>query len=339
VSDETGNPDSVASQSAKGDRSIDPLDPDAVITEAESLLTKGQLEDAEHQLQLGLKYRQHWEYYGVLGKVWAAQGRLQEAEGAFRHAVLLGGPKPRSHWLLGEFLLKKGELREAEGALRRAIALDADVSSFHSSLGALLLEQGWLDDARSSLMRSIRLNRQNPRPREILAKLLIVELDYSGARKMLLKGLKFSPKSRSILVALSKLCEERGRTEEAIQYSVRILELDPSNTYIQLRLSDQYKSVGRLADAERVMRAALALRPTAVNYVRLSEILEAQTRICEAVTALAEACKLAPKNSAYRDQHAKLSISRASGPASDTIKPDDPKKTWLRRLLALSKKH
>jgi tetratricopeptide (TPR) repeat protein len=306
------------------DREIKPqeiVEADAFAAEAESLFSMGQMEEAEVAIRKAIRaalkspvveLQRNWQHYCILGRIWTAQKRIQDAHGAFRHAVQLAPPNTAPpHWLLGLCLLKKGELTEAETELRTAIRLNPKASAFHASLGAVFIQQCFYDEAHSSLRQAIRLDRKNTEPLILLAELLILQSDCRGAEKSLLKAHSLAPKSTRVLWALAKLFEDQGNTDKAVEYTRKILALDPMNAGVHIRVSNQYKKAARLDEAEEALRAALALQPAAAIYQNLSLILEARSRRSEALAAMAEACRLDPENRAYRARLAALGASNA----------------------------
>jgi protein O-GlcNAc transferase len=315
-------------------KSQDVVEADALAAQAESLFSKGRLEEAESAIRNAIQSALHsaakelqhnWQHYCILGRIWSAQKRTYDALSAFRHAVHLAPPSAAPpHWHLGECLLKKGELSEAEAEIRTAIRLNPRASAFHSSLGAVLLQQCFYDDAYSSLRRALRLDRKNLEPRILLAELLALRGDYRGAEKSLAKAHAFAPKSPRVLWALAKLFEEQGKTDKAVECTKKILERDPNNTGIHVRISNQYRKAGRLDEAEQMLRTALTLQPAPAIYQNLSHILEARSRRTEALAAMSEACRLDPENRAYRVRLADLTASNAASVTGPSTKAPEP---------------
>ena len=314
VSDSTVIPASAANTTMDKNASAGARDPDDLEAQAQSLLIKNKLKDAENAILSALKQsRDNWEYYALLGRINSAQSRTHDARLAFEHAVALATLDSRVYWMFSEFLLKEGELRAAEEKIRWAIYLTPNVSAYHSTLGAVLLEQGWFDDAHSSLLCAIRLDRKYPRPRELLAKLLTVKGDYRGAERSLVKALALVPDSYSVLGSLAKVLEEQAKTDEAIACIKKLLAIDSRNPRLHIRISNQYRRAGRLAKAEQAIRTALALEPNPATYCSLSDILGAQSRTTEALAAISEACRLDPENQTYRAHLAHLTANNAAG--------------------------
>ena len=312
-----------------------------VVAQVDSLVRKGELQEAENAILAALLHAsKNWEYYIVLGRVYSAQKRPADALEAYRHAALLEPANAKVHFRYGEFLFRRGDLQEAEKEISKAIFLNPRPSEFHAKLGAVLLARGWVAPAHASLKRAIRLNRESPYPREVLAKLLAQKGKYRAAEKSLAKALALAPNSTSALGSLSEILEAQGKTDAAIACTRKILDHDPAHARSHVRISNQYKQAGRLDEAEQAMRAALALKPTAENFDSLSQLLSAQSRTSAAIAALAEACRLDPENWTYRTRLADLAsksdtATGSTGPTEPIVQKDVPAAArkgfqWLR---------
>ncbi|MHC5537058.1 tetratricopeptide repeat protein [Singulisphaera rosea] len=94
--------------------------------------------------------------------------------------------------------------------------------------------------------------------------------DYSAARaledhrswneaiELLEKALKTEPDSVAILKRLSRLCFMRGKVEEALQYSRKVLDSDPGDTDTISRLVTHYNRKGDHASVETILKGVLA---------------------------------------------------------------------------------
>lgn len=276
-------------------------EPELLAAQAETFFSAGQLEQAERAIQDAIKAAQmspaagsrtHWQHYCILGRIWSAQERAHEALDAFRYSVRIAPPNAAPpHWHLGVSLLKAGELSDAEAEVRTAIRLNPKTSAFHSSLAAILLQQCFYDEAHASLRRALRLNRKNLEPRILLAELLSLRGDHRAAEKELSRALKLAPKSPGVLWAFTKLFEHQGRTDKAVEYARKLIENDPGNISLHVRISKQYATAGRHE---------------------------------EALAAMSEACRLDPENRAYRKRLADLVARNAPGAAVPLANAPEP---------------
>lgn len=324
-------PDSTRS-SASGEhapKGAPPEDPEGVlVASAESLLATGQLAEAEKAIRAALKIsirkpQDQWGYYIILGRIWSAQGRAEAAIEAFRHAVSKNALRAPPHGALAEQLLKQGELEEAEIEARDAIRLFSAVSSYHATLGAVLLRKGSYKEAYASITRSIRLDRTSTHPRVLLSQLFAAQGKYRRATWTLKWALLRASKPLYVRWSLCKLLEDQGKTDQAVKCAKRIADLDRGSAKTHVRVGSVLRRAGRLGEAEESLRAALALEPTAANYLALSQVLVAQSRIAEASAAVAEACRLDPNDQSYQRRLKQLASKDPRGnPEGPQADPD-----------------
>jgi predicted CXXCH cytochrome family protein len=99
---------------------------------------------------------------------------------------------------------------------------------------------------------------------------------------------------------LGTLALERGDFALAEAQFKRAIALDPRYTPAVANLADLYRGTDREAEADRALRAALALSPNdaALHHV-LGLSLVRQKRVNDAVTEFAKAAQLAPDNARY----------------------------------------
>ena len=109
--------------------------------------------------------------YGNLGDALAAQGKLDDAVAAYRHAIRLKPKNATAHTDLGYALAAQGKLDDAVAACRQAIRLETGDAAAHAYLGYALRQQGKLADAIYACQAAIRLRAPvclcplQPRPR------------------------------------------------------------------------------------------------------------------------------------------------------------------------------
>lgn len=109
-------------------------------------------------------------------------------------------------------------------------------------------------------------------------------------------ALKFNPRSAKGLLAQGVVLLFRAKTEAALDYFAKSLEADPGNPETRIGQATAYRSVGRVADAEKVYRAVLGDRPN--NWVARNELgflLAQQARYKEAATEFGAAIASAPQ--------------------------------------------
>jgi tetratricopeptide (TPR) repeat protein/tRNA A-37 threonylcarbamoyl transferase component Bud32 len=234
-----------------------------------------------------------------LGVLAHLQGRFDDAVTAHRRALglrqsLFGERHPtiaRTHANLGAALRAAGRLDEAEAAYRRALALEEAVldpshpavAETLNNLANLLQQRGELAAARDLHSRAISLKSAAYGAESLpvavsltnLAAVLLDEGDVANAvstleRSLALKERLAGREALTVAVTLTNLAQAQRRQRswsQAAQLDRRALEIrrarqgpaHPDLTYNLLGLGEALLELGRLADAEAALEAALPL--------------------------------------------------------------------------------
>ncbi len=103
------------------------------------------------------------------------------------------------------------------------------------------------------------------------------------------------------LADLGQLMLVRGQPGVGIRMLELARQIEPDAAHIRNNLGVAYREVGRMADAYRELRAALALAPgDAATYQNISRLYLADDNIDGAIDALEKAARLDPGNVRYR---------------------------------------
>ncbi|HWP47218.1 MAG TPA: CheR family methyltransferase [Candidatus Limnocylindrales bacterium] len=93
----------------------------------------------------------------LLAKVYANQGKLQEALSWCKKAIAINKLNPGYHYLLGLILQEQGQMEEAMVALKRALYLDQNFVLAHFVLGNLTQQQGRFKESARYFENTLRL--------------------------------------------------------------------------------------------------------------------------------------------------------------------------------------
>jgi predicted CXXCH cytochrome family protein len=102
------------------------------------------------------------------------------------------------------------------------------------------------------------------------------------------------------LMNLATLYQRMGRTAEAEAILKEALAIDPQSAFIRVNLADLYRATGRDKEAEPVLREAIKLAPQSADVQHAyGLLLVREKRMKEALLVLAASAKLAPDNPRY----------------------------------------
>jgi len=106
------------------------------------------------------------------------------------------------------------------------------------------------------------------------------------------------------LMNLGTLYQRMGRTAEAEAVLKEALAIDPQSAYVRVNLADFYRLQGRDRDAEPLLREALKLAPQSADVQHAyGLLLVREKRMKEALPLLAASAQLAPGNPRYAYVH------------------------------------
>ena len=233
------------------------------------------------------------------GHAAAREGRLAEAETAYRQAVAADATNVRAHESLGTLLVRRGSPEAAVEHFGVAVRLEPGNAQAHSDLGVLLSELGRNDRALEHLGRAVelepglvealltlgnvrtrtgRLDEAEATYRQVLESdaanggarlglgaVLAQTGDFEQAVVELQLALRQIPeggRTPSVHFGLAEALVRIGRLEEALSHYTRVRELDPTQRLAWLREATVLMGLGRFADAGAVLEARLAVDST-----------------------------------------------------------------------------
>jgi tetratricopeptide (TPR) repeat protein len=221
--------------------------------------------DECYQRAISLKPQQSMLHFNR-GNNLRSLGRWDEAEASFRQCIALDAGHAHARHNLGALLKERGERREAEQLFRETIALDPEMVDAHVNLGstlqalgrddealacygeALRLQPGYADAMAGEISVLDRLGRVQE-AKERIRPLLNAAPDNADAiitfaslvrgsgdedraiaalQSLLNRNDLLATKREATLFALGKLCDVRGRFEEAFGYYHAANQVRPS---------------------------------------------------------------------------------------------------------------
>jgi tetratricopeptide (TPR) repeat protein len=213
----------------------------------------------------------------LLAYAYELSDRLEDAAGAWRHAVSLDPNEASLHRYLGLALVKLGRQEEALDAFSDAIRLEPGHAPVHAYRGSTLIELGRDEEALEAISEAALLDPDRP--------------GFHSLRGLALLGL--------------------GRDEEALDAFTRASELDPSDDDHHDSRGLALGSLGRHREAVEAYEQAIALRPdNPEHHNSLADALRAAGRFEEAERAAERAMALDGDDALYRFTLAQIALSQ-----------------------------
>ncbi len=233
------------------------------------------------------------------GNAAAREGRLAEAEEAYRQAVAADATNPRAHQSLGTVLVRRGNPQAALEHFGVAVRLEPENARAHSDLGVLLGELGQndralehlgralelepelvdarlslgsvqarlgrLDEAEATYRRVLESDAGNGDARLGLGAVLAQTGNFEQAVVALQEALRHEPgdeRASRIHFGLAEALVRTGQLDEALPHYTRVREIDPAQGLAWLREATVLMGLGRFADAKASLEARLGVDST-----------------------------------------------------------------------------
>lgn len=288
------------------------------------------------------------------------EGKLAEAERAYRDLTQRHPASVAVHYEFGLVLRDLNKLDEAEKMLSRATTLDPAFAAAHSALGSVYIERKWFDKAADALQVAVRLDEKDAVARFRLGYVHLQRKEPKKARNELERAVKLDPEYAFAWYTLGQALVSLEEKEKAIGAFWRSLEIDPDDPGALRSVREQVEKFGTESD-KQVLAAFMDLtdgnkKEAAEKLLPLAGKTPANARVWALLgqatddpEALRKALKLddkAPKNERFpRKTLARLlealsdvllskgEFADATRVASEGIKAD-PKRARLHFLLA-----
>lgn len=278
---------------------LDPEDANACRDLADACLKQRQFGEAEkaYRRALELSPDDAVAYYG-LGEVYRTRGQATQAERMYRRAIELKPDYAEPQTGLGIIYFERGQFDEAEKRYRKAIELDPANSSAYHDLGELYSQgRGNLTQAEQFYRKAIELAPNDGAPYSGLGVLLAGRGNLAEAEKLLRRAVALDPDSSAFHNNLGQICRGQGNIDEAERHYRKALELDPTSVGVYCNLAIVQKMRGQPAEGEKTLRSVLERAPASAKLpilVTLADACSDQGKLEEAEKIYRQALALAP---------------------------------------------
>lgn len=257
------------------------------------LVREGRLADAETAFRAAIRISPELaDAHGNLGVALARQGRLADAEAAFRVALAFAPGSIAHRTNLGTALLDQRKANEAEVVLRQAVHLAPDSADAHRLLGSALDMLGRLDEAEGAFRKAVQLSPNLAEGHYRLGSVLARRDRDADAEIAFRTAVSLKPDHASAWDGICILLEKLGRFADAEAAGRQAVRLRPEVPEHQSNLGVAIAAQDRHAEAEACYREALRLRPgSPLALNNLGNALRSLDRLEEAEQVLRQAVR------------------------------------------------
>ena len=221
-----------------------------------------------------------------LGRLYAEQGRWQEALERHRVAVELGLPGVAGRVHLATALAELGKLDEARAAATEAVAIAPDDADALRVWGAVASRQGDLEEALPVLLSAREIHPDDPEIHYNLGWLHLNAGRAQDAAGSLRRAVELDPGHAKALHDLGILHAQAGAWDEASMSLRQAIGANPDFPEAHYSLGLVHAQQGEFSQAEDSLQAALKLRPDYAEALTDLAGVYVQTRRFEAALPL-----------------------------------------------------
>jgi serine/threonine protein kinase/Flp pilus assembly protein TadD len=244
---------------------LEPLDPDALLSEAAVLASMGQEENAENTYKKAAALRpQNWSGHYELGGFYYRQRRYNDAATAFKQALKITPDNALVHATLGGVLQPLGKDAEAEQHLKQSIELQPSYAAY-TNLGVFYYQQRRWEESATMTRKALNVNDNDWRVWSNL-RLAYEWLNQENGEKDALRNelrrleetAKLGSDDAKVQVELGLLYSREGLREKAISYLDAALARSPDDPAVLVSAGEAYENLGDRGRALQLVTQALA---------------------------------------------------------------------------------
>lgn len=198
------------------------------------------------------------EAHAVLGNVYTAYGRGQDAIGELQRSLELAPNSAESYRWLGHAYMSLGRTEEALTAYERAVALDPYYWLNYNVLGVACFQTGDNPRALNAFRRVIELEPGNVDGYENLGSVNLRLGNWDESTRYYEQALKIRP-NFGIYSNLGTVYFYLKRYADAVSVFEKAAEMNPNDEIVQGNLADAYRWSGRREQALTAYRKAIGL--------------------------------------------------------------------------------
>lgn len=270
-------------------------------------LSQGRLTEAENAYRQAIAIDSRYADVLVnLGFILRVQDKSSEAEQCLLQALEINPGMEDAYFILGEILQSRGDLAGAIENYRKALQLKPEFEHVYNNLYNALDQNGQDQEAREVLDQAIVLNPNSVEFNFLKGNAFAKEGDWVNAIFCYNKALSFDPGYYPALVHLGNAFKEHGNPDAALLSYQKALEINPEAADIHNNLGAYFQDTGDLVKAENFYRKAIELNPNFSEvYNNLAGVLITQGRLDEAIIWFKQALAINPDSAEVHNNFGK----------------------------------
>jgi tetratricopeptide (TPR) repeat protein len=307
------------------------------------LVLAGLVDKAMESVEAGLKLAPDEPHLLMVRGV--ARQRVGDHVGALQDAETAAKAAPGDEYviaLLSSLYAQDGKLDQAIAAVNSGLAHAPQNADLHYILVDLLQKAQRTPEVAAELKKIIEIEPQVAQHRFRLEQYQLSQRDVAGAEQTLRAAVTAIPKDESAKIALVQLLAQAHGAEAAGAQIGKFLAAAPDSDTLRIGFAGYYQRVGKSAEAEKLLRAAIQhadAKPEGTTArVQLAALRLAAKDRTEAAQLVDEVLKKTPTQPEALRLHAELAVNRGDAATAVTdlraVLRDQPGNLEVARELA-----
>lgn len=276
-----------------------------------SLVNAGQLQTAKQEClsacNLNPENAQLWFLLSAIC------GQLQDypaAEKYSKKVLEIDDSAPSSYYNLAVAQKGRGKVNEAIVSLDKAIELQSDFTAALYELGNIYLEKQDYKHAIDYYNKVVKFSPEAFQGYASMAIALQQQGDIESALNACVDSLRINSEQQDVTLRMATLFDNLGKSDKAIQYYKRAIDLGYTKTDIYINLGRMFASRGLHTEAENHYKQALAIEPDAIEALtNLAVLYEGAGDVREALKYIKSAYQVDSDDEKVTYNYAKILVS------------------------------
>jgi cellulose synthase operon protein C len=286
-------------------RSENPVDREALLGHAETMIRQGALNEAKDLLAGVLKKRENdarAHYLAGLAELRLKNKKKAEAE--LGRAVALDERLLDAYLALADLYMEQSREQEALRILDEARSSVQEKARISIALAGAHEQRGNLKQAAQELEAAIESEPENVQARFRLAQVLRKRKRYDRALEQLDEAAALNPNHPGLALEHGLLMELTGEVGKALKTYERALAENPDDVGTRIRVGAACYLLGRYDRAREMLEKAVEEAPESADAnFYYGEVFRVTGNTAEAVGYLNQACELDDTNAVYHLRH------------------------------------
>lgn len=263
-----------------------------------ALMSKGDLDGARVQFADALRFRANYLPARVaLAQIQVARGEFNAALSGANEILQEDPNNQPARIIMSDAFLSQNKLDDAKNVLATALKTTPDFADAKYRMGYILFRERKLKEAEAYFRELYAQNPPDLRGLMGLTEVFAVQNQFDDSLKVIAQAQEKFPKALALKAAQGNILLRAKRYPEGIAAYSTILESDPKNFEIHMKLAEGYRLNGEMEKAIETWKKAGALMPNDVGPLMGRAMALGQlNRSSEAAPLYEQILKVAPDN-------------------------------------------